>query len=260
MLEFPDVNPIIISFGPLAVSWYSLSYVAGIIIGWQYLVNLSNKKYTLLEKNHIDDFVSWMIISVIIGGRLGYVIFYDPVKYFSNPIEILKTYEGGMSFHGGMIGFALASLIYTRKHKIYYFTLVDAVALVAPIGLFLGRVANFINAELYGRVTNVPWAFVFPKSDGLPRHPSQLYEAVLEGAVLFLILNFVAIKYDGLKKRGVISGLFLIFYAIFRLIVENFREPDAHIGFYADFITRGQLLCVPMLVIGFLLIRHGKTN
>ncbi len=260
MLEFPNINPIIISFGPLAISWYSLSYVVGIILGWHYIIKLIEKKYTPLKKQPIDDFITWVIIGIIIGGRLGYVLFYDPQKYLSNPIEILKTYEGGMSFHGGIIGFVIASIIFTRKNKLKYFTLVDSVASVTPIALFLGRIANFINAELYGRVTNVPWSFIFPGSDGLPRHPSQLYEAFLEGFILFFILNFYIKKHQALEKPGLISGLFLVFYSIFRLIIENFREADAHIGYYADFITRGQLLCIPMLIIGIIIIKYSKSN
>lgn len=261
MLEFPNINPIIISFGPLAISWYSLSYVVGIVLGWYYIIKLIEKKYTSLEKQHVDDFITWVIIGIIIGGRLGYAIFYDPVKYFSNPIEILKTYEGGMSFHGGILGFVIASIIFTRKNNIKYFTLVDAAAAATPIALFLGRIANFINAELYGRVTDIPWAFIFPGSDGLPRHPSQLYEAALEGFVLFFILYFCITKYQGLKKSGFTSGLFLIFYSGFRLIIENFREPDAHIGLHAEFITRGQLLCIPMFIIGVIVIKYSyKPN
>lgn len=260
MLEFPNINPIIISFGPLAISWYSLSYVVGIILGWHYIIKLIEKKYTPLKKQHIDDFITWVIIGIIIGGRLGYVLFYDPQKYLSNPIEILKTYEGGMSFHGGILGFVIVSIIFTRKNKLKYFTLVDAVAAATPIALFLGRIANFINAELYGRVTNVPWSFIFPGSDGLPRHPSQLYEAFLEGFILFFILNFYIKKHQALEKPGLISGLFLVFYSIFRLIIENFREADAHIGYYADFITRGQLLCIPMLIIGIIIIKYSRSN
>ena len=255
MLEFPNINPIIISFGPLAISWYSLSYVIGIMLGWYYVLRLIDKKYCLIDKRHIDDFISWVIIGIIIGGRLGYVLFYDPVKYFANPIEILKTYEGGMSFHGGAIGFAIASIVFTKKNNIKYFTLVDVSAAAAPITLFLGRIANFINAELYGRVTGVSWSFVFPGSDGLPRHPSQLYEAGLEGLVLFFILYFCITRYQSLKKPGLISGLFLVIYSCFRLVIENFREPDAHIGFHAEFVTRGQLLCIPMLILGLVVIK-----
>ena len=260
MLEFPNINPIIIPLGPLAVSWYSLSYVIGIILGWFYIIKLIEKKYASLEKQHIDDFITWIIIGIIIGGRLGHVLFYNPTKYLANPIEILKTYEGGMSFHGGIIGFVIASIIFTRKKNIKFFTLVDAAAAATPIALFLGRIANFINAELYGRVTDVSWSFIFPGSDGLPRHPSQLYEAALEGFVLFFILYFCITRYQALKRSGLISGLFLIFYASFRLIIENFREPDAHIGFHADFITRGQLLCIPMLIIGVIIIKYSRSN
>jgi phosphatidylglycerol:prolipoprotein diacylglycerol transferase len=260
MLAFPNIDPIIISFGPLAVSWYSLSYVVGIVLGWFYILKLIEKKYTNLKKQHIDDFITWIIIGIIIGGRLGYVLFYDPVKYISNPIEILKTYEGGMSFHGGIIGFAIASILFTRKNNIKFFTLVDATAAAAPIALFLGRIANIINGELYGRVTDVSWSFIFPRSDGLPRHPSQLYEASLEGFVLFFILYFCVTKYQALKRPGLISGLFLIFYSSFRLIIENFREPDSHIGFHADFITRGQLLCIPMFIIGIIIIKYSRSN
>lgn len=260
MLKFPNINPIIISFGPLAISWYSLSYVTGIILGWYYALKLIEKKYSSLKKQHIDDFITWVIIGIIVGGRLGYVIFYDPVKYFSNPVEILKTYEGGMSFHGGILGFIIVSFMFTRKNNIKYFTLVDVAAATTPIALFLGRIANFINAELYGRVTDVPWAFIFPGSDGLPRHPSQLYEAALEGFALFFILYFCITKYKGFKKPGFVSGLFLIFYSSFRLIVENYREPDAHIGFHAEFITRGQLLCIPMLIIGFIVIKYSYRS
>jgi len=260
MLTFPNINPIIISFGPLAVSWYSLSYVVGIILGWFYILKLIEKNYTSLKKQHIDDFITWIIIGIIIGGRLGYVLFYDPVKYLSKPIEILKTYEGGLSFHGGILGFVIAAIIFTRKNNIKYFTLVDATAAATPIALFLGRIANFINGELYGRVTDVSWSFIFPRSDGLPRHPSQLYEAALEGFVLFFILYFCVTKYNALKRPGLISGLFLILYSSFRLIIENFREPDSHIGFHADFITRGQLLCIPMLIIGIIIIKYSRSN
>lgn len=259
MLEFPNISPVTISFGPLAISWYSLSYVTGIILGWYYALKLAEKKYTPLKKQHIDDFITWVIIGIIIGGRLGYVIFYDPVKYFSNPIEILKTYEGGMAFHGGILGFIIVSIIFARKNNIKYFALVDVSAAAAPIALFLGRIANFINAELYGRVTDVPWSFVFPGSDGLPRHPSQLYEAALEGAALFFILYFCVIKYHGLKKPGLISGLFLIFYSSFRFIVENYREPDVHIGLHAELITRGQLLCIPMFIVGLIVIKYSYS-
>ena len=161
MLQFPNIDPVIISVGPLGVTWYSLSYVMGIMLGWYYILNIAEKKQANITKKNIDDFVSWVIIGIIVGGRLGYVLFYDPAKYFSNPIEILKTYEGGMSFHGGISGFTISSFIFCRHYKIYYWNLTDLCAAAAPIGLFFGRIANFINAELYGRVTDVAWGVVF---------------------------------------------------------------------------------------------------
>ena len=214
MLEFPNINPVIISFGSLAISWYSLSYVAGILLGWLYALKLIKlyDKPKITAKN-IDDFISWAIIGIIIGGRLGYVLLYDPVRYFSDPIEIVKTYEGGMSFHGGIAGYVIASAIFTYRNKINFLALTDLSASVAPIALFLGRIANFIKPELYGRVTDVSWSFIFPNSDGLPRHPSQLYEAFLEGIVLFFILLIATAKFKALSKNGLLSGLFLVFYS-----------------------------------------------
>ena len=261
MLNFPNIDRVIISLGPLAVSWYSLSYVVGIMLGWFYILKLiAHDTNNDINKKHIEDFITWIIIGVIIGGRLGYVLFYDPVKYFSNPIEILKTYKGGMSFHGGIIGYITASALFARRNNISFLGLTDLSAAATPIALFLGRIANFINAELYGRVTDVPWSFVFPRSDYKPRHPSQLYEAALEGLILFCILAVVALKFRGLSKRGLLSGLFLIFYTVFRIFVEFFREPDAQIGFFAGSFTMGQLLSVPMLIAGMFLIFYSRKN
>lgn len=260
MLDFPDINPIIVSFGPLAISWYSLSYVVGILLGWFYSLKLIENSSTTITKKNIDDYITWAIIGVIVGGRLGYVIFYDPIKYFSYPISILKTYEGGMSFHGGMIGYIIAALWFSKRNKISFLSLMDLSAACVPIALFLGRIANFINAELYGRITDVPWAFIFPGSDGMPRHPSQLYEALLEGIVLFSILAILAFKFNCLKKKGVFSRLFLIFYSIFRIIVEFYRQPDIQIGFLAEMFTMGQVLCIPMLLVGIYLIYYNNRQ
>ena len=261
MLNFPNINPVIIPLGPLAVSWYSLAYVVGILLGWFYILKLiSIDTSTNISKKNIDDFVTWVIIGIIIGGRLGYVLFYDPIKYFSNPIDILKTYKGGMSFHGGIIGYAVASAWFAQRNKISFLGIADLSATAAPIPLFLGRIANFINAELYGRVTDVPWAFIFPGSDYLPRHPSQLYEAALEGFVLFCIMCVAALNFNALSRAGLLSGLFLIFYSIFRIIIEFFREPDIQIGLLAETFTMGQLLCLPMLIIGIFLIFYSKKN
>ena len=257
MFDFPDINPVIFSFGPLAISWYSLAYVAGIMLGWLYANRLILLYPVNINKKHIEGFVSWAIIAIIIGGRLGYVLFYDLEKYLSDPIEILKTYKGGMSFHGAIIGIILAAYLYCRKYQLNFLSLTDILATVAPIGLFLGRLANFINAELYGRETNVPWAVIFPYGGNVPRHPSQLYEACLEGLILFFIMMYFAYRHKSLQNPGKLSGIFLICYAIFRAFIELFREPDAKIGFILHYFTLGQILCMPMGLIGiYLLIRR----
>jgi phosphatidylglycerol:prolipoprotein diacylglycerol transferase len=259
MLPFPDIDPVIVKLGPLAVSWYSLSYVTGILIGWAYATKLVKTNRLGISPKNIEDFIAWVIIGIILGGRFGYVLIYDPAKYFASPIEILKTYEGGMSFHGGILGYIFVAYVFSKKYHISFIALTDISAVVTPIAIALGRTANFINSELYGRVTDVPWAVIFPGSDLQPRHPSQLYEAALEGVVLFFIL-FYAAKHKALGKRGLTSGLFLIFYSIFRSIVELFREPDVHIGFIKYGLTMGQLLCVPMLLLGIYLILQARED
>ena len=259
MIDFPNINPVIFSVGSLAVSWYSLAYVVGIIFGWYYANKLILLHPLGISKKHTENFVSWAIIAIIIGGRLGYVLFYDPTKYLSNPIEILKTYEGGMSFHGGIFGIGLAAYLYCRKNHLSFLSFSDILAIVAPIGLFLGRLANFINGELYGRQTDISWAVIFPYSDGFPRHPSQLYEAFLEGFILFFIMLYFAYRRKSLQNPGRMSGIFLICYSVFRAFVEFFREPDIKIGFISKYFTLGQLLCIPMIFLGsYLLIRSTK--
>lgn len=260
MIDFPNINPVIFSLGPLAISWYSLSYVVGILLGWYYANKLILLYPIGISKNHTEDFISWAIIAIIIGGRLGYVLFYDPEKYLANPIDILKTYEGGMSFHGGIFGLGIAAYLYCRKKHIIFLSFSDILATVAPIGLFLGRAANFINAELYGRPTNLPWSVIFPYSDGLPRHPSQLYEAFLEGLVLFCIMLHFAYKRKFLQNPGKMSGIFLIFYGSFRVFVEFFREPDVKIGFIFKYFTLGQILCIPMILLGAYLLNSSTKN
>lgn len=259
MLAFPNIDPVIVQIGPLAITWYSLSYVTGVMVGWYYVLKIIDAHSLKISRKNIDDFISWAILGIIIGGRLGHVFFYEPAKYFSDPISILKTYEGGMSFHGGVCGFVGATLIFCRKNKLIFLELLDVCSMVGPIGLFLGRIANFINAELYGRVGDVPWAFIFPYSDMLPRHPSQLYEAFLEGIVLLFIQRYAG-KLGALKHHGMLSGIFLIFYSCFRIIVEFFREPDFKIGYFANYFTMGQLLCVPMIIIGAALIFYSKKS
>lgn len=259
MLQFPDIDPVIISIGPIDIYWYSLAYVTGILIGWYYCDQLIRRHYaTEITSKNLDDFISWLVISIIIGGRLGYVLFYDPVKYFSEPLEIFKTYKGGMSFHGGMIGVIIASFAFCKKNKVNFFSLIDLLAVATPIALCLGRIANFINAELYGRVTSVPWAMIFPYSDMMPRHPSQLYEAFLEGVILFLILSYQVVYKSALKQLGLITGYFLSFYSIFRIMVECLREPDEKLGYFAQYFTMGQLLSLPMLLMGVFFVLKAK--
>ncbi len=255
---FPNINPVAFHIGPFAVHWYAMAYVFGIIIGWLYASIIIKKFKINIPPRLLENFISWAILSIIIGGRLGYILLYDPMKYLSDLVKILKTYEGGMSFHGGMCGLIIASYFFCYKNKIKFLVLLDLLAITAPIGLFLGRIANFINGELYGRTTTVAWGMVFPASDLQVRHPSQLYEAILEGIILFLILSFSTFKYKTIKIPGLNFSIFLIFYSIFRIIMELFREPDLHIGFVFYNFTMGQILSLPMLLLGVYLIMRIK--
>lgn len=258
MLTYPNIDPVLLEIGPLAVRWYSLSYLAGILIGWRYLLALDTEK--LMNAKLREDIVLWAVCGVVLGGRIGYVLFYNGGYFLHNPLEALKIWEGGMSFHGGMLGVILAFYLMCRVHKISYWKLMDRVACVTPIGLFLGRIANFINGELYGRAASpdFPLAMVFPHDPlQLPRHPSQLYQAALEGLLLFVLLNLVFHYTKARKYPGVLSGLFLAGYAVTRSIAECFREPDAHLGFILGQVTMGQVLCLPMLAVGITLIAYG---
>ncbi|WP_341764127.1 prolipoprotein diacylglyceryl transferase [Candidatus Tisiphia endosymbiont of Beris chalybata] len=253
---FPNINPVAFYVGPFAVHWYSLAYICGIILAWFYAYKIIKKFKINITHFQLEKFVTWAVLGIIIGGRLGYVLLYDPLQYLAEPIKILKTYEGGMSFHGGMLGVIISSYFFCYKYKINFLALGDILATIAPIGLFLGRIANFINGELYGRVTNMPWGIVFPSSDLQPRHPSQLYEAIFEGIILFLILFYATFRNKTIKIAGINSAIFLIFYSIFRIIIELFRQPDSQIGFIYSNLTMGQILTVPMLILGsYLLVR-----
>lgn len=260
MINFPQIDPVIFYIGSFPIKWYSLAYVFGIIFGIYYAKKIIKIFPNRITEKNLDDFVTWSIIGIVLGGRLGYVLFYDPIKYLSHPIDILKTYEGGMSFHGGMVGLILAIYLFAKKNKINFINFLDLIAIVAPIGLFLGRMANFINAELYGRITDVPWAVIFPGSDLQPRHPSQLYEALGEGIFLFLIMYYCAFKNSSLNRRGETAAFFLIFYSILRMFIENYREPDFHIGFIYTNFTMGQLLSLPMFLIGVYLMIKSKWH
>ena len=257
-----NFDPILIDFGFIEIRWYSLSYIIGIILGWVYAVKIikisKNEKY--FEELKFDDFIIYLILGIIVGGRLGYVGFYNFEYYLSQPFEIIEIWKGGMSFHGGLIGVIISIFIFSKIKKISFFILSDIVACAAPIGLFLGRIANFINGELYGKISSLPWAIIFPQGGNAARHPSQIYEALLEGIILFLIVNFFAIKKRLIIKNGYTSAIFLIFYSIFRIFAEIFREPDEHIGFVLNYFSMGTLLSFLTLLAGFLIILLIKKN
>lgn len=262
MIPYPNIDPVAVSIGGFGIRWYSLAYLAGIMLGW-WLVQAEHKRKPILglSQKALDDMLVWAVLGIVIGGRLGYVLFYKPAFYLAHPLQILHVWEGGMSFHGGMLGVILAFWLFCRKHKARFFELMDVIACAAPIGLFFGRIANFINGELFGRVTDAPWAMVFPHGGDMARHPSQLYEAGLEGLLLFAVL-FILLKYTSLRDRpGRLSGIFLIGYGLARIAAEFFREPDLHLGFLFGFTTMGQLLSLPMLALGiYLLCRRTKPS
>ena len=256
-IPLPQIDPVLFSIGPLAVRWYALSYVAGVVLGWQLLRRRAAVSTDELSADNIDDFLVWATIGIILGGRLGYVFFYNFQYFLANPSEILATWRGGMSFHGGLLGVVVAVLLFCRRYKLSPLILGDMLACVAPIGLLFGRIANFINGELYGRVTEVPWGVVFPYAGPEPRHPSQLYEAFLEGLVLFVILNIMWRSQKVRANCGVLTGTFIAGYAAMRMIIELFRQPDSQIGFLTLGSTMGQWLSVPMLIIGLGMIIWG---
>ena len=250
ILIHPSIDPVIVSLGVIQIRWYGVAYVLGFLLGI-YLIKQINQDYQKKIKNkQIDDFFIWSIIGVILGGRIGYVLFYQTATILTDPINILYIWKGGMSFHGGLIGIIISIFLFSKKYSIDFFQLSDLVSSVAPVGLFFGRLANFINVELYGRVTDFPFAMIYPSIDQAPRHPSQLYEAFFEGVLLFIILMFCNKKNYSQNNFGFITSLFLILYGIFRFLIEFLREPDAHIGLIFNSITMGQLLSVPLVIIG----------
>ena len=250
LLIHPSIDPVIVSFGVIQIRWYGIAYVLGFLLGI-YLIKQINQGYQKRIKNkQIDDFFIWSVIGVILGGRIGYVLFYQTTTILTDPINILFIWKGGMSFHGGLIGIIISIFLFSKKYSIDFFQLSDLVSSVAPVGLFFGRLANFINVELYGRVTDFPLAMIYPSIDQAPRHPSQLYEAFFEGVVLFIILRHCNKKNYSQNNFGFITSLFLILYGIFRFLIEFLREPDAHIGLIFNSVTMGQLLSVPLIIIG----------
>ncbi|MGA2940652.1 MAG: prolipoprotein diacylglyceryl transferase [Xanthobacteraceae bacterium] len=258
VLPFPAINPVLIHLGPLAIRWYALAYIVGIIAGWYYarVIIASERLWggpapmTVID---FDDFVVWITLGIILGGRTGYVLFYNLPHFLENPLQMFELWNGGMSFHGGILGCSVAIILFALKRHIPILSLGDVTAAVAPIGLFLGRLANFINGELWGRPTDVPWAMIFPNGGPVPRHPSQLYEAMLEGAVLFIVLGLM-VRAGWLKRPGVITGSFALGYGIARIICEFFREPDVQLGFLWRGLTMGMLLCIPLMLGGIVIL------
>jgi len=251
-----NLDPVLFDFGIIVIRWYSLSYIFGIILGWwlgkkiiNHVIKDVNFKFNIRE---FDDLITYLIIAIIVGGRLGYIIFYNLGFYIDNPFDIIKVWQGGMSFHGALLGIIVGTYLFSKKKNVPTFFLLDIVACVSPIGIFLGRIANFINGELIGKVTEVSWSVIFPTIDDLPRHPSQLYEAMLEGVVLLLILNSLIFRQK--YKMGTCSYLFLIYYGVFRIISEFFRQPDAQIGYLFNLFSMGTLLSFLMIIAGFVLL------
>jgi phosphatidylglycerol:prolipoprotein diacylglycerol transferase len=264
VIPFPAFDPVLVRFGPLAIRWYALAYIVGILAGWVYARRLiRNEKYwggpapmTVVD---FDDFVLWVTLGIILGGRLGYVLFYNASYFAAYPAEIVQLWKGGMSFHGGFLGCVLAVLLFARHRGLSFLSVGDVTCAAGPIGLFLGRIANFINGELWGRSSDVPWAMVFPNGGPLPRHPSQLYEAGLEGLVLFVVL-LVLIRAGALKRPGTIIGAFALGYGLLRMFCELFREPDVQLGFLWQGLTMGMLLSLPLMLAGiaFILVAQRR--
>ena len=251
-----NFDPVAFQFFSLEIRWYSLSYIFGIIFGWIYCKNKLIKDEKLL--NLFDDLITYLIIGIILGGRIGYILLYNFNYYIENLSEILIIWHGGMSFHGGLLGVILATIVFSKKHNLNSFIFLDLISLVAPIGLFLGRIANFINSELYGRETDVFWSVKFINIDSIPRHPSQIYEALFEGLVLFFLLNYLTEK-KKFKTPGIISSIFLIFYSLFRFVLEFFRAPDPQIGYVLLNLTMGQLASIIFLFLGLYLYLSKKN-
>ncbi len=264
-IDFPPLDPIAFSIGPFSVHWYALAYVVGLLFAVWYLKRIVGfpkiwgAMRPTMTVQQIDDLFLWFLLGVIVGGRLGYVLFYKPAFYFSNPVEIFKTWDGGMSFHGGFLGVVAACWLWGLRNHVRLLPVLDLAAAVSTVGLGLGRIANFINAELWGRPSDVPWAVIFP-GDSIGRHPSQLYEAALEGLVLFMIVRIATHHFHVLQKPGRAAGIFAVGYGAARIFSEFFREPDAHLGYISSFATMGMLLSLPMVLAGFWLIVRSRPS
>ena len=256
-LPFPDIDPVIVQIGPLAVHWYGVAYVVGILFAWWYAKRLAADTrlwpggVSPMTPEDLDDFLVWAAVGVVAGGRIGYILFYDFARYLANPLDIFALWQGGMSFHGGFAGTVLAIILFARSRGVPVLTMLDVIAAGVPVALGLVRVTNFINSELWGRPTDVPWAVEFPNGGPFPRHPSQLYEALLEGLLLWIVLRILTHRYERLRTPGFVGGAFVAGYGASRIFVEFFREPDRHIGYlFGGWLTMGMLLSLPMVLVG----------
>lgn len=260
-LQFPHISPNLIEIGPFAIRWYALAYIAGLVLGWQMLRRLVGHAPAVAMREQADDYLTWATLGVVFGGRLGYVLFYQPARFIVAPWESFAVWQGGMSFHGGLLGVALATIIFCRRNGISVLDFGDRLVVGAPIGLFFGRLANFINGELWGRpaAEGLPWRMVFPHVDPLARHPSQIYQALLEGVALFVVLWLLSRRTSLRARTGFLTGIFAVGYGVARIIGELFRQPDAFLGFLYAGATMGQLLSLPMLIVGlWLILRSGR--
>ena len=258
-LSFPSISPVMLSLGPLEIRWYSLAYIIGFLFSWVYIRKLSFNKSLYDRKSSfdsklVDDLVFYSVIGLILGARLGYIVFYNLEFYLQNPLNTFYVWEGGLSFHGGLIGIIIAALYTSKIHKTLFFELSDLICVSAPVGIFLGRISNFINGELYGRPSSTFFGIIFPTADNQYRHPSQLYEAFLEGILLFIILNISIFFFKTLSRPGYVSGLFLSLYGLFRFLVEFSREPDIQVGYIYTFLTMGMILSIPMIISGIIIM------
>ncbi len=252
MFYYPDINPIAFKIGPFKVFWYGITYIVGLALAWVLALARAKKPHSGWTKEQVGDLIFYNAIGLVVGGRLGYMLFYDFHNFIANPIIIFKTWQGGMSFHGGLLGVAVATLLFAWRYKKHFFTVADFIAPLAPLGLGAGRIGNFINGELWGRITTMPWGMIYPKAGPLPRHPSEIYEFFCEGIVLFLILWFYSAK---TKPRMAVSALFLLCYGCIRFFLEFWRQPDPQLGFVAfGWMTQGQLLSIPMIILGIILL------
>jgi phosphatidylglycerol:prolipoprotein diacylglycerol transferase len=262
VLLFPQFDPVAVQVGPIAIRWYALAYITALVLGWQLMRRLARQGPVVATGEQVDDFLTWATLGVVLGGRLGYVLFYQPGLYFAHPAQIVAVWQGGMSFHGGVLGVVVALLIYTRRHRIPLLGFADRMAVCVPIGLGLGRLANFINGELWGRPAPawLPFAMIYPQAGPVPRYPSELIQMLLEGVILFIVLYLLSRRYALRARFGWLTGAFLVGYGIARIIGEFFRQPDAFLGYLLGGVTMGQILSVPMLIAGFALIWRARPQ